>query len=250
MNSLATRRQTRFISSTTKLGNFKQKILKFLKISLIICLVLTMLALVLLLKPRKIICVYTDHTYCEESISQKLTPLQSRPWWQWWFKFPDIKKQIIQQETEIVELKWRPNFSGQAEITITKAKILFPFTQGEQNFLFLSNQQTIEQEKPGSPVFIFSSNYQNFSNTQIENLTLLYHQLKKISPRVTRIELTDIQNIKVKVENNPEFLLKADSLNAINSQVSTLQAFLRSSTMEKDYHLIDLRFEGQLIIKN
>lgn len=245
-SSSTTRR--RLTSSNPKKG-FRFKIIIFI---LIIIFLITSVILVLKnLTPTKVECITNEHTYCTEDISNEFKDLKNVAWWQWLNTFEGTKKEVQNKYSQVVRVTWQPTLLGGVEIKVTAAEKLFSFQDNQENLIMLSNGEVISSLQVSYPVLTFkdSSLWKNLNERQRENVGLLYQKLKSLSPPVKLITINELNNVVVNLENQTQFLMRADLEKDILTQVNTLQAFLRSSTMKEDYQTVDLRFADQVIVR-
>lgn len=224
---------------------------RYLMILALVVVVATVGIAVIKLTPNAIECTTAEHTYCPEEVNPFLEELSKVPW----RKFDQALQKAIEQlqleSVPVVDGAWHPTLKNTAEITLTFAQPVYPFWDQDKTYLMLSNGQIKSLNEPRYPVLEFSRSVdRNEPSSQQRNMIgVLYGTLERITPRVKHISIQSWQEVVVTLENQKQFLLRLDDPQYVSYQVSTLQSFLRSSTMEPDYQVIDLRFAGQVIVR-
>lgn len=223
----------------------------FLYRFLFLSLVVMMGAFTFTLTPRKVNCITNEYTYCPAEVKVLYDKLNTVPWIKWPQEFDSIQQQVKTSSAAVVSATWSPNWRAEADVNVTIAEELFPFVENNQPKILLSNGEVQKKSEISYPRLEFSNHdlLSSLSKEKQANIGLLYHQLENVSPRVKKIIIQDINNIEVYTENQKQFLMRADLEKDVLTQVTTLQSFLRSSTMNPDYQIIDLRFNGQVIVR-
>ena len=201
--------------------------------------------------PSKVECVTNLNSYCNEMIMESLKPLSNTPWVKIKSRFADQQEQILAQHDDLVAITLHRRPLHQIEITAEYAQPLFMATVDGQSWQVLSNAYLKPIEKPGLPVMTFPNQemLNSLSDEDRQNYAYLYQNLSAFSPRCKSININSRAEITAEFENSGQVLLKIGDHQIIDKQLATLQAFLRSSTMDQDYNLLDLRFDGVAVVK-
>ena len=201
--------------------------------------------------PSSITCFTTNNTYCPDTVLTQLQPLQKTPWIRLGPVFAIQREQLIAQYDDIVEVELHRHPLRDIEINVEYAPALFPATVGNQHWQVLGNGYLKPISEVPLPLIRFSSEeaIQSLSPSQRQQFAYLYQKLLPFSPRCKFLQVNTPEEIVAEFENRGQVLLKIGDNQIIDEQLATLQAFFRSSTMDQDYKILDLRFEGQAVIK-
>lgn len=201
--------------------------------------------------PESVECVTSHNTYCNEKVMEGLAPLSNTPWIKLSSRFATQQQQILDQNDDLVAITLRRRPLRRAEVTAEYAQPLFMATVGNQSWQVLSNAYLKPISEPTLPLMVFADQefLGSLTDEQRQQYGYLYQSLSGFSPRCKSIKVESSAEIRAEFENSGQVLLKIGSRQIIDEQLATLQAFLRSSTMDQDYNLLDLRFEGLAVVK-
>ncbi len=198
-----------------------------------------------------IICLTNHNTYCSAEQIADLDSLKQTPWIRSANKFPRITEQITQKHQDIVDVHFRRTFPRNIEVEMVKANALFIASTPNQNWQLYDNGFLKEVTETSLPLFTFPNEdiIRSLSSEQSQQMAYLYQKAKDFTPRWKEIRYLSGNEIEAEMENRGKVLLKLGDDQIIDTQLATLQSFLRSSTMDQDYKALDLRFEGLAVVK-
>lgn len=206
-------------------------------------------------KPRTVDCITTENTYCKEELVSELSDLQTIR-----FLFPG--KALREKEAQLrtlfpdlasVSIKRTPVGTLQATVTLAKP-LLTCWLNGQEVVIrengYISPSETIEGQLQVELTATVSGQQliAPWGKQEQKNLAQLTDKLEHIRPRIKKIITSEPTKVIAFPEGNGPIFLRVDEQADIDTQLSTLQAFFRSTTMETPYQELDVRF-SHLIIK-
>jgi len=199
----------------------------------------------------EISCYTNQNSHCSPEQSTDLTPLQKKSWLRVQNVFPQIEKEIIQKNQDIVAVHFRKTLPRNLEVEIVKAEALFIATSNSQNWQVYDNGFLKRVNEASLPLFLFpdEATLHSLPAEDYQQLAYLSSKIQNFSPRWKQITYISSNQIEAEIENRGKVLLKLGDHQTIDHQLATLQSFLRSSTMDQDYKALDLRFEGIAVVK-
>lgn len=201
--------------------------------------------------PTAVQCVTTQNAYCSPEVEEYFSTLQHTPWLRVEAVFKKQQAAVQAAHDDVVSVTLHRQFWRQIEIEVEFAQPLFTATVGEHRWQVLSNATLKPIEEAPLPLLIFPDQnaVTSLSDEQRLQYAHLVEQLSRFSPRCKLIRVEANSNLTAEFENSGQVLLKMGDNQIIDTQLATLQAFFRSSTMDQAYKVLDLRFNGLAVVK-
>lgn len=208
-----------------------------------------------MLRPRSVECITTEHTYCRQDIQEALIGLKNVR-----FFFPgsaikEKEKELAEKFPDLVTVKIERSPLLTMNATIALAQPLMTITLNGETVLvrengYLSPSAPIEGALPIELTATTSAQQliAPWGKDEQKNLALLTESLVHLRPRIRKLVAEQPTKVVAFPEGNGPILLRVDAQADIPKQLSTLQAFFRSTTMESPYQELDVRFSN-LVVK-
>lgn len=230
-------------------------IIPFIAISTTLVFVVAAVLGLTLLKPRSIECITTEHTYCREDIQSTLQTLDSTRFFLPGKALRVKEKELIEMYPDLIAVELNRTLTGSIQATITLAQPLMTVQLNGQNVLIRENgyiSPTPPIEGQLAVELTATQSGQQLSapwgRTEQKNLAELIDALTHFRPRIKKITVQQPTKVTALPEDNGPIYLRVDEESNVAKQLSTLQAFFRSTTMDRPYQELDVRFSN-LVIK-
>jgi cell division septal protein FtsQ len=196
-------------------------------------------------------CITNQNSYCDSDQKADMSALEHAPWLRSQNLFPQIEQEIIQKHQDVVAVHFRRTLPRDLEVEVIKANALFVATVNSQNWQVYDNGFLKSVDEPSLPLILFADEQtlRSLTSEQHQQLAYLSSKVQNLTPRWKQVSYLSSNQIEAEIENRGKVLLKLGDNQSIDSQLATLQSFLRSSTMDQDYKALDLRFEGLAVVK-
>lgn len=165
------------------------------------------------------------------------------------------ESELLERFPNLIEAKLQRTLTGGIQATITLAQPLLAVVvnqqpyflrengyltphNGEPNGLLVELQATISAQRLLEP----------WDASSQKSLAVLTQSLEHFRPRIKKVVAIHPQEIIAYPEGNGPIFLRVDQSAHVPEQLSTLQAFFRSTTMDTPYRELDARF-SQLVVK-
>jgi hypothetical protein len=197
-------------------------------------------------QPRGYECLTTVNTVCPPAIEAQFSSLRETPIWRAQKHFAELQKQNT--DPRIMKSTFSISPLQIAQVSIEIAEPLFPFSAHNQHYQLLANGQPFPSEAATFPNLEFSSleGVQQLSPEQQQELKILYQRLRTFTPRIRKILVLTPTEVEVYPENAGKVLFTVQD---VERQLTTLQAFFRSTTINQTYQVLDVRFSEVAVIK-
>lgn len=206
-------------------------------------------------KPKSIECVTTENTYCRQDIQNSLQTLRSTSFFLPGKALRNKESQLAQEYPDLVSAKLQRTITGKILATITLAQPLITLQLNGESMLIRENGYL----SPGTPIdgqliveLTATTSGQQLTqpwgSQEQKNLAQLADALTHFRPRIKKLTTTEPTKVIAYPEGNGPIFFRVDTHSDVSKQLSTLQAFFRSTTMEKPYQELDVRFSN-LVIK-
>ncbi len=226
----------------------------FLGLGVLISVISVLVGSTLLYKPWQVGCSTTLNTYCSESTQNIVSQLKEQPFWDAQRNYPNLKKTILEQHPNVADVSFRRTWLASVEVIVTEAESLFPIRWNTQNFSVRSNGSLTPNSAPSIPVMmieepVFSDNPPQILYTEdtLRLLATLYERLQTLSPTIQKIVVESQNEIIVSPEGYGPVYMRLGTAEELEEQLSTLQAFFHSTTMDKQYQVLDIRFRDVIM---
>ncbi len=206
-------------------------------------------------RPRSVECVTTQNTFCSPETEAKLAPLSDARFFTAGNTLRQTEASLKKDNPELASVAIRRTASGKIVATLEQAAPLLYLTLEGQTFLLRENGALSAAEQPEGQLLVeltatISGQQlaQPWGRNEEKKLAQLLDSLEHFRPRIKKISAKNPQEIVAFPENNGPIVLRVDESANIAAQLSTLQAFFRSTTIETPYREIDARF-AHLVVK-
>lgn len=197
--------------------------------------------------PREYECLTDINTICPPQLEELFSALETTPLWRIQKKHQELKAQALGIPS-FVESTVQVSPLQKVTVKIRLAEQVFPFMAEGKNWILLSNGTSVEGGESSLPQIELTSPQQAEELTPEERQALqtLYQRARVFSPRIRKIRFLSSQQVEVYPENHGKVLF---TLTNVDRQMSTLQAFFRSTTIDQAYQVLDVRFTDVAVIK-
>lgn len=201
--------------------------------------------------PDEVECITNLNAYCSPDVLEKFAPLHQTPWIRLPNQFAQQREALLESFDEVVDVKLTQRPLRQAEVEIVYAQPLFTASVGDQHWQVLSNAYLKPTDEAPLPLIQFPSEEFLLSLNQDEQNQYAYlvSQLENLTVRSKALAVRSNEEIAAEFVNSGQVLLKIGDHQTVDQQLATLQAFFRSSTIDQDYKVLDLRFAGLAVVK-
>lgn len=214
----------------------------------------TSIFFILLYKPWKVECVTNLNTYCSDTTQLSLSVLQETPFWRAPQHYDQLAQDITQQHPNIAYVDFRRTWLGSIEVIVTEAKPLFPLRWNNQDYTARSNGSLTPNSAPSIPVVLVEEAVFTDDPPQIHYdpealflLSTLYNRLQNFTPSIQKIVIKNTNEIVLSPEGFGPIIMRLGTEEELEKQLSTLQAFFHSTTMDKQYQVLDIRFRDVIM---
>ncbi len=207
-----------------------------------------------LFKPTQIDCITSISTFCSPT---EVEALQEHYPNRFKLLTKNASENLDDLRTKIPELeslRGRLTWLGGSQVIITRSEILATVQIGsETHDVFSNGQEIVQSEKKSILQFKNQENWENWKGSYgseqqyTEVLATLDNEISKTRPRITLVEVDNINRANLRLENSTRAVIHLKSAEEIHNQLRTLQAVLQSSTMETLPAEVDLRFKNVII---
>lgn len=186
------------------------------------------------------------NTVCPPEIEKHFAALQDVPLWQIQQRFLAIWEQ--NQDPRLVTANLSLSPLQKAIVRVELADALFPLSAQGKNWQMLSNGKLLPSEEAFFPNLEFNNQEQaeRLSESERQELKTLYQRSRTFTPRIRKILVLTSTEVEVYPENTGKILF---TLQEVERQLATLQAFFRSTTINQTYQVLDVRFSEVAVIK-
>lgn len=197
-------------------------------------------------QPRGYECLTTVNTLCPTEIERHFSSLRGTPIWKIQQHFVELQQENTDARLSQSSLSISPLQVAQVKVEL--ADPYFPFSVENEHFQMLSNGKVFSSEAATFPNLELASveQAQELSEEQREQLKVLYQRLRTFTPRIRKILVLTPTEVEVYPENAGKVLF---TLQDVERQLTTLQAFFRSTTINQTYQVLDVRFSEVAVIK-
>lgn len=210
------------------------------------------------LKPTLVSCVTAQHTYCPDSTEKIVQNLRQVSFWQIPQQQAAVLERLQSQNPELDTVQLQRTWKGTVDVILTYAPPAFPLRLGNEDVVIRQNGTISPQTNTAAlPVVQFLNeslwqdgerlNSQMISPLQLQSIGFLHEQLQRFTPKMQRMVIEDINTIRVYPEGKGVILLRATSSEDVRSQLSTLQSFFHSTTMDTEFTELDVRFANVIL---
>lgn len=210
----------------------------------------------LALTPRSILCLTPENTYCPEEWLEPLAPLKKTSFWRLASPQPELLQSVKDAHPEITSLSIKPTLSLQAKVLVGQSRVVFPLSIEGTTYLVRENGLLTRKDMEDALIPELARSEQKKNDTLdttiwptdvLQNVETLLQATRHLTPRIKKIVLIDRFTVQLYPDGSGPILVRVDSAPDIPEQLSTLQAFFRSSTMERTYQELDVRFATLVI---
>lgn len=206
-------------------------------------------------RPIEVSCETYIHTYCQDQEEALVANLQKDSFWTLQQKQVELLQELQKISPSITALKIRRTIPGKVIVEITYAEELFPLQIQAQNYTVRQEGILTPTTDEGQPVIVLEGNttWEQFLSVSsekektLQGLRHLYKSFQNFRPLVRKIVLVSPTQIEAFPEGGGKILLHATSIEEVGKQMATLQAFFHSTTMEKRFTELDVRFEDVIV---
>jgi hypothetical protein len=207
------------------------------------------------LRPRQIECITSENTYCRTDILDSLKDLKNTRFLLAGKALREKEKELTQSYPDLAAVQLRRTFTGTIHAQITLAQPLLILDLNGQATLIRENGYLAPAESQEGRLeieLIATTSGQQLTEpwgeSEQRNLAHLADAFEHFRPRIKKLRASEPTKITAFPEGNGPIYLRVDDEADIEKQLSTLQAFFRSTTMETPYQELDVRFSN-LVIK-
>ena len=206
-------------------------------------------------KPRTLECITTENTFCRQDILDSLESLRSVRFFLPGKSLREKESQLASLFPDLATVAIKRTPQGTVHAIITLAKPLLSCTLNGQSVLirengYVSPAQPTEGQLEVALTATVSGGQLTYpwGKQEQKNLAQLVEELGHFRPRIKKIVTNEPTKVIAYPDGNGPIFLRVNDGANISVQLSTLQAFFRSTTMETPYQELDVRFT-HLIIK-
>lgn len=207
------------------------------------------------LPPRQLTCRTVEYTICPTAVEQQLQPLHRIPYRQLESSFTTTKSEILAKHPTLIDLALRRKLDLTIEIILTPAQPLFPVQRNTDVWLVHDTGILTIADDPRLPIVTFATESAWISDkdtflapkSQRQALGQLWQSLQGFPLSFKRLELIEPTSVVGITTNSKQVIFSILSPDEVQRQLATLQSFLHSSTMEEDWHEVDVRFTDIII---
>lgn len=244
------RRQNLREKSVGQVGRATKFFKRLAWLILLICIIAS-LAWILSRPPNSITCYTNQNTYCSDTLEPYLEQIKSKPLILLNYQLKKNMTEIINQESQIVNItgNWQPLWNY--EVQVEYAQPLFiASTRNKTWTIFSAGTKKENTEQSVFKIFFESeTKIDQLSKNEREKLTRFYQLSQDLPIKPTYFEFKSADQVELVLENGLRILLSVTDNSDPELQVATLQSFLRSSTMNQESVILDVRFDGLAIVK-
>lgn len=205
--------------------------------------------------PRQIECTTSENTYCRDDLLQTLADLRQTRFFFAGTALRSKEKYLLSTFPDLLSVQIRRTLGGTLQITVTFAQpIMTVVLNGTPQTLRENGYLTPTELAEGQLIVELTASTSGqqllppWGSVEQKNLAALAQGLQHFRPRIKKIKTSDPILVMAYPEEYGPISLRADRESDPNVQLSTLQAFFHSTTMEKPYQAIDVRF-AEVVVK-
>lgn len=210
-----------------------------------------------LARPRLVVCLTTEHTYCPNQLQELTHTLANHSFFWAPHYYAQLSTQAAVQEPALAQLSFRRRWDWSIMATAEMSPIVLPIQVNGQDYAVRANGWVTTSDYVAQPLFILvnpdqwlntsRSRIQGLTPQELQNLSKLYQQYQQFTPRVTKITLHSLTELNLSLEGKSPIIVRADEEAWLEPQLTALQGFFRSSTIATDYQEVDARFTDLVV---
>lgn len=199
----------------------------------------------------------TENTYCLSEWNEHLSQLERTSFWRVPSRAKTLEAELSTRFPAIASVEVRRTATLGVQVVITQARALFPIQLNGKTYEVRENGLLTQRDldlplipelENASDVQDLRLSSQKWTNANLLTLETLQKDAQYFSPRIKKILLVDATKVVLYPEGHGSILIHVSTQGELARQMSTLQAFFRSSTMKDTYQELDVRFDN-LVVK-